>query len=190
MAFREGQAAEEAVSNPDSAGELPSDAELAHLAGTLQERCVAANLTVSTAESCTGGLVGHAITSIDGSSGYYAGGAVTYSDRLKSQILGVSTDTLTRHGAVSAQTAVAMAEGARRAFETDLATSITGIAGPGGGSVAKPVGLVYVAVTSSAGTEVRRFHWTSDRDGNKRLSAAAALQLLLEQATALASTRA
>ena len=118
MAFREGQAAEEAVSNPDSAGEVPSDAELARLAAALQEHCLAAKLTVSTAESCTGGLVGHAITSIDGSSGYYAGGAVTYSDRLKAQILGVSAETLSRHGAVSAQTAVAMAEGARRAFET------------------------------------------------------------------------
>jgi PncC family amidohydrolase len=178
------------VRAPDSATGAPSDTELAEHAAALQERCLAAGLTVSTAESCTGGLVGHVITSIDGSSGYYVGGAVTYSDVLKAHVLGVPTDTLSRHGAVSAQTAVAMAEGARRAFGTDLATSITGIAGPGGGSVAKPVGLVYVAVTSEAGTEVRRYHWTSDRDGNKRLSAAAALQLLLEQATALASSRA
>jgi PncC family amidohydrolase len=178
------------VSGPAETTDAPSDADLDALARALQERCLATGLTVSTAESCTGGLVGHAITSIDGSSGYYLGGAITYSDALKSQVLGVPTDTLERHGAVSAQTAVAMAEGARRAFGTDLATSITGIAGPGGGSVAKPVGLVYVAVTSAAGTEVRRFHWASDRDGNKRLSAAAALQLLTEQAATLASSRA
>jgi nicotinamide-nucleotide amidase len=190
MAIREGQAAEEAVSASGSADEAPSDAELAELAAALQADCIAAGVSVSTAESCTGGLVGHAITSVDGSSGYYVGGAVTYSDTIKAQLLGVLPETLARHGAVSAQTAVAMAEGARRAFATDLAVSITGIAGPGGGSVAKPVGLVYVCVTSDAGTEVRRFHWTSDRDGNKRLSAAAALELLVEQAAALASSRA
>lgn len=162
------------------------DGALRDRAAALQQVCLGAGLTVSTAESCTGGLVGHAITGVEGSSGYYLGGAISYSDALKRSVLGVTPQTLERHGAVSAQTAVAMAEGARRAFGTDLAVSITGVAGPGGGSEAKPVGLVYIAVASDRGSEVRRFHWSSDRDGNKRLSAAAALELLLEQAQAIA----
>jgi PncC family amidohydrolase len=107
------------------ASTTPTDGALAELARALQVACTAAALTLSTAESCTGGLVGHAITSIDGSSGYYVGGAISYSDELKQRILGVSPDVLVRHGAVSAQTAIAMAEGARRAFGTDLAVSIT-----------------------------------------------------------------
>lgn len=157
----------------------PNDAELLQLAAALQAAALASGMTVSTAESCTGGLVGHVITQVDGASGYYLGGAVSYSDALKRSLLGVAAETLERHGAVSAQTAVAMAEGARRAFGSDLAVSITGIAGPGGGTEAKPVGLVYVCVASVRGNEVRRFHWTADRDGNKRHGAAAALELLL-----------
>lgn len=158
---------------------LPSDAELVRLAAALCEASLAAGVTVSTAESCTGGLVGHVITQVDGSSSYYLGGVVSYSDALKRSVLSVPSQTLERHGSVSAQTAVAMAEGARRAFQTDLAVSVTGIAGPGGGSEAKPVGLVYVAVAGAGPTAVRRFHWNADRDGNKRFSALAALDLLL-----------
>ncbi len=173
-------------------GAPPSDAELLALAMSLQAAALAAGVTVSTAESCTGGLVGHLITQVDGSSGYYLGGAVSYSDALKRSVLDVTTETLSRHGAVSAQTAVAMADGARRAFGSDLAVSVTGIAGPGGGTDAKPVGLVYVSVSSANGNQVRRFHWTADRDGNKRHSAAAALELLLaganEAATSAAAT--
>lgn len=164
----------------ESIGAPPSDAELVALASGLQAMAIAAGLTVSTAESCTGGLVGHLITQVDGSSGYYLGGVVSYSDALKRSTLGVPQETLERHGAVSAQTAVAMADGARRAFGSDLAVSITGVAGPGGGTQAKPVGLVYVSVASAHGNQVRRFHWTADRDGNKRHSAAAALSLLGE----------
>ena len=161
----------------------PSDADLFALAASLQAAAVAAGVTVSTAESCTGGLVGHAITQVDGSSGYYLGGVVSYSDALKRSVLDVPAETLSRHGAVSAQTAVAMADGARRAFGSDLAVSVTGIAGPGGGTDAKPVGLVYVSVASARGNQVRRFHWNADRDGNKRHSAASALALLIETAT-------
>jgi nicotinamide-nucleotide amidase len=160
----------------------PSDAELLQLAIALQGAALASGRTVSTAESCTGGLVGHVITQVDGSSDYYLGGAVSYSDALKRSILGVPAETLERHGAVSAQTAVAMADGARHAFGSDLAVSITGIAGPGGGTESKPVGLVYVCVASAGGNQVRRFHWSADRDGNKRHSAAAALELLLAAA--------
>jgi PncC family amidohydrolase len=167
----------------------PDDAALTERAAVLQETCLAAGLTVSTAESCTGGLIGDRITSVDGSSGYYLGGAISYSDALKQSLLGVPGGTLARHGAVSAQTAVAMADGARRAFGTDLAVSVTGVAGPGGGSASKPVGLVYVAASSAVGTEVRRYHWLADREGNKRLSAAAALDLLREQAIAIVARR-
>ena len=168
----------------DPADIPPTDAELVARAVALQDAALAAGITVSTAESCTGGLVGHVITQVDGSSGYYVGGAVTYSDAIKRSALGVPAETLERHGAVSAQTAVAMADGARRAFGSDLAVSVTGIAGPGGGTAAKPVGLVYVCVASARGNEVRRFHWLADRDGNKRHSAAAALELLLVAARA------
>lgn len=165
----------------------PSDDELVALAAALQEACLGRGMTVATAESCTGGLVGHVITQVDGSSGYYLGGAVSYGDALKRSVLGVTPETLERHGAVSAQVARAMAEGARRAFVADLAVSVTGVAGPGGGSEAKPVGLVYVGVSSAAGDEVRRFHWTDDRDGNKRRSAGAALELLLSAVAAVAA---
>jgi PncC family amidohydrolase len=159
-------------------GAPPSDAELLALAVSLQRAALAAGITVSTAESCTGGLVGHVITQVDGSSGHYLGGVISYSDALKRSILGVPEEMLERHGAVSAQTAVAMADGARKAFGTDLAVSVTGIAGPGGGTDAKPVGLVYICVASARGNEVHRYHWHGDRDGNKRHSAAAALELL------------
>ena len=179
---------------PREVDAAPSDAELLALAVHLQAAALGAGFTVSTAESCTGGLVGHVITQVDGSSSYYLGGAISYSDALKRSVLGVPAETLVRHGAVSAQTAVAMAEGARRAFGSDLAVSVTGIAGPGGGTEAKPVGLVYICVASASGSQVQRHHWDADRDGNKRLSAAAALEVLLraavvaaEQATAAPS---
>lgn len=171
----------------EPAGAPPSDADLLALAVALQGTALVSGITVSTAESCTGGLVGHVITQVDGSSGYYVGGVVSYSDALKRSVLAVPAETLSRHGAVSAQTAVAMADGARRAFGSDLAVSVTGIAGPGGGTDAKPVGLVYVSVASARGNQVRRFHWNADRDGNKRHSAAAALELLVEMATEAAA---
>ncbi len=151
------------------------------LAAAVQARCVRAGLSLATAESCTGGLIGHVITEHPGSSTYYAGGAVTYSDAVKEAQLDVSRVTLQAHGAVSAQVAAAMAEGARRRFGTDLAVAVTGIAGPGGGSEAKPVGLTYVAVAGVAGVEVRRHLWHGDRAANKVRSAEAALRLLLDR---------
>jgi nicotinamide-nucleotide amidase len=155
---------------------------LVELTGRLQAACVAGGLTVSTAESCTGGLVTHLVTEVPGSSAYLRGGIVAYSDDVKRDALGVSADVLAAHGAVSAQVAVAMAEGVRARFRTDLAAAVTGVAGPDGGTAAKPVGLVYVAVASAAAPVVRRFLWTGDRSTNKRSSAAAALELLLEAA--------
>jgi PncC family amidohydrolase len=157
---------------------------LVELARQLQAACIARGLTVATAESCTGGLVAHVITEVSGSSGYLVGGVVAYSDAVKRELLGVSETMLQAHGAVSAQVAVAMAEGVRARLGTDLAVAVTGVAGPSGGTDAKPVGLVYVAVAGSGAgaTEVRRHHWPGDRSANKESSAAAALELLLQHA--------
>jgi PncC family amidohydrolase len=156
---------------------------LVELAGTLQERCVGLGLTVSTAESCTGGLVAHLLTEVPGSSAYVRGGIVAYSDAVKRAELGVPAAVLEAHGAVSAQVAVAMAEGVRARLETDLGVAVTGVAGPDGGTASKPVGLVYVAVAGVGSPEVRRFQWPGDRSANKRASAEAAIQLLLDQVT-------
>ena len=155
---------------------------LTELAERLQARCVALRLTVATAESCTGGLVAHVLTEVPGSSAYLRGGIVAYSNEVKAGVLGVPEDILLAHGAVSAQVAVAMAEGARRVLGTDLAVSVTGVAGPDGGSAEKPVGLVYVAVAGPGLPVVRRYHWLGDRSQNKRASARAALELLIAQA--------
>lgn len=148
----------------------------------LQDACLERGLTVAAAESCTGGLVAHLITEVPGSSGYFRGGVVAYSDDVKRAALGVTDDVLRAHGAVSAQVAVAMAEGARARLGTDLGAGVTGIAGPDGGSEAKPVGLVYVAVAGGPMPVVQRFVWPHDREGNKRASAEAVLRLLLEAA--------
>jgi PncC family amidohydrolase len=154
---------------------------LVGLAQRVQEACLGAGLSLSTAESCTGGLVGHLLTEIAGSSGYFAGGAVAYSDALKRSVLSVPEATLQAHGAVSAHTAAAMADGAREAFGTDISVAVTGIAGPSGGSAQKPVGLTYVAVADAAGHDVRRFLWSGDRSDNKRESAQATLQIVLDR---------
>lgn len=138
-------------------------------------------LTLATAESCTGGLLGHVLTEIPGASQWYVGGIVSYSDRLKRDELAVPPATLERHGAVSAQTSVAMADGARRRYGAALAVSITGIAGPDGGTDAKPVGLTYIAVADEAGHDCRRHQWHGDRHANKLDSVAASLELLLQR---------
>jgi PncC family amidohydrolase len=158
-----------------------TDDRLVTLAERLFTVCIDRRLTLATAESCTGGLVAHAITEIAGSSAYFQGGFVTYADAAKRDQLGVPSELLTAHGAVSAQVARAMAEGARARLATDLAVAITGVAGPGGGTAEKPVGLTYVAVADAAGADVRRHLWTGDRSANKRDSAAAAMELVLER---------
>jgi PncC family amidohydrolase len=159
---------------------------LVGLAERLQGICLGRGVTVALAESCTGGLVADAITDVAGSSGYFAGGVVSYSNEAKERLLGVPGPVLAAHGAVSAQVARAMAEGALERFETSLAASVTGIAGPDGGTDAKPVGLTYVAVADSEGVDVRRYTWTGDRAANKVSSAAAVLELLLERVGAAA----
>jgi competence/damage-inducible protein CinA C-terminal domain len=157
------------------------DERLSVLAQALQARCVARGLHLVTVESCTGGLVGHAITSNPGSSAYYLGGLITYADALKRDLAGVPADVLEAHGAVSAQVALAMADGARRRMGADIAVSVTGVAGPDGGSEAKPVGLTYIGVADGRGTDVRRFAWAGDRAANQLESAVAALETALER---------
>ena len=154
---------------------------LPDLLARLHERCLARGIHLATVESCTGGLVGHLITETPGSSTYYVGGFVTYSDQLKRDLVHVPDEVLAAHGAVSAQTAIAMAVGGRTRAGADLGASVTGIAGPDGGSAQKPVGLTYVAVADETGTEVRRHVWSGSRSENKRASAAAVLALILER---------
>jgi PncC family amidohydrolase len=156
-------------------------ADLTALAGRLGVLGSRRHLTVATVESCTGGLIGHLITEVPGSSAYYLGGFVTYSDAQKRDAVGVGEHVLAAHGAVSAQVAMAMASGGRARTGADLAVSVTGIAGPDGGTAEKPVGLTYVAVATAGRTEVRRFVWDGDRSDNKRRSAAAALEFLVER---------
>ena len=156
---------------------------LGELAGRLQAACLGRGLTVATAESCTGGLVAETITTISGSSGYFLGGVVSYSDGLKASLLGVPAATLKAHGAVSAQVARAMATGCRTKLEVDLAISLTGIAGPDGGSAAKPVGLVYIALVGAHRLDVRRFHFGGDREAVRREATTEALSWLIEAAS-------
>jgi PncC family amidohydrolase len=153
---------------------------LVALAERIQGLCLGGGLTVATAESCTGGLVADALTDVAGSSGYFRGGVVAYADDVKVAQLGVGPEALAHHGAVSAQVARDMAIGLRERFGVDLAVAVTGIAGPGGATPTKPVGLTYLAVADAAGCEIRRCQWTGDRVANKVASAEAALGLLLE----------
>ena len=156
-----------------------ADDQLVVLAERLQAACIRAGVTVALAESCTGGLVASALTAVPGSSGYFLGGVVSYADGAKRDLLGVDPDVLAAHGAVSAQVARAMATGARQRFAATLAGSVTGIAGPDGGTAEKPVGLTYVGVSDANGEDVRRVVWSGDRDANRRDSAAAVLEALL-----------
>jgi nicotinamide-nucleotide amidase len=136
--------------------------------------------TVALAESCTGGLIGHLITEVPGSSAYYLGSVVTYAYQAKERLLAVPHETIVQYGVVSEQVAMAMARGARETFASDIGVSVTGIAGPGGATPSKPVGLTYVALAAEGCETCRRYVWNGDRGANKRSSADAALQLLLD----------
>lgn len=136
-------------------------------------------LTLAVAESCTGGLISAALTAVPGSSDVVDRGFVTYTDRAKMEMLGVPGDTLKAHGAVSEETARAMAEGVLGHAPADLSASVTGIAGPGGGSDGKPVGLVHFAAMRRGGVIVHERHiFTGDRDGVRLQAALTALGLL------------
>jgi PncC family amidohydrolase len=138
------------------------------------------NLKLATAESCTGGLIGHRITNIPGSSDYFVGGIVAYANEVKLAQLGVSPELLANHGAVSREIVLEMAAGARRNLRTDLAISVSGIAGPGGGTDGKPVGTVWVGLSTPEGAWARHFFFSGSRQQIKSASADAALKMVLE----------
>lgn len=137
-------------------------------------------LKLSVAESCTGGLVGDRITNLPGSSEYFWGSVVAYAYEAKVALLDVSWETLNTRGAVSPETVLEMARGARKALGTDLAVSISGIAGPGGGTAEKPVGTTWIGLVAADGEWTRHFLFSGDRLQNKSHAADAALQILLD----------
>ena len=155
---------------------------LVALAERLQGICLGRGLTVALAESCTGGLVASTITEVAGASGYFLGGVVSYSNDAKALLLDVPQAALDAHGAVSAQVAKAMAAGAQARFGSTLAASVTGVAGPDGGSAEKPVGLTYVGLADGPLVDVRRFTFVGDRAANREAAARAALEWLIEAA--------
>ena len=144
------------------------------------------NLMLAAAESCTGGLIGHLLTNVPGSSDYYLGGIVAYSYEAKERLVGVKHQTLINCGAVSQETVVEMARGVRSVFSPDfpmekiIGISVSGIAGPGGGMPGKPVGLVWIGLSAAGLEKAYRFVWNGDRLKNKQLSAKMALQILLD----------
>ena len=158
---------------------MSQDTELA-LEEKVGRLLVQRGFTLALAESCTGGLIGHRITDVPGSSDYFIGSVVAYAYQVKERVLGVRHGTLYEHGAVSEQVALEMARGARRLLATDVALAVTGVAGPGGGTPGKPVGLVYVALSARDAERCQQHVWPFDRAGNKAASADAALTLLLE----------
>ncbi|MEO0561521.1 MAG: CinA family protein [Chloroflexota bacterium] len=143
-------------------------------------------VTICTAESCTGGLIASRITDVSGSSAYMLGGVVSYSNEAKASILSVRQGSLMAYGAVSEPVASEMALGAKALFKADYAISVTGIAGPGGGTQDKPVGLTFIGLATPDEVIVQKHIWESDRIGNKAHSAEAALQLLFNTVTASA----
>ncbi len=145
------------------------------------EMLAKAGLTISTAESCTGGLLGKLLTDIPGSSRYYQGGVVVYSDELKQKLTNVSIDTLIAHGAVSAEVAVEMASGIRKSTGTDIGIGTTGISGPDGGTDEKPVGLVYIGISTKDKIVVNKFYFLKDREMHREMTSFTALNMLRKQ---------
>jgi len=138
------------------------------------------SMTIATAESCTGGLIASRITSVAGSSAYFEGGFVTYSNEAKTILLGVPPEIIEKHGAVSAETARAMARGAREKLNVDIAVAVTGIAGPGGGTADKPVGTVFISVAVPEKIFVREFHFPGTRQKVRKQTADEALAFVLD----------
>ena len=148
------------------------------VASNLVELLKARGITCATAESCTGGGVGSAITAVPGSSAVFAGGVISYSNDVKRAVLGVSARTLDDFGAVSSEVAAQMAAGARRLLQVDLAVSLTGIAGPDGGSVEKPVGLVWFGLATKDGVRTEKAIFRGDRAGIRANAVVHALGML------------
>lgn len=136
--------------------------------------------TLCTAESCTGGLIGGALTAVSGASNVYKGGIVSYTNEVKHKLLGVDADLLEREGTVSAAVAQAMAIGARRALDADIAVSVTGLAGPGGDEFGNPVGTVFIGYADEKTTTVRHFVFADNREAVRAQAVDAALALILE----------
>ena len=137
-------------------------------------------LRLAVAESCTGGLIGHLLTNVAGSSTYYMGSVTAYAYEAKVRLLQVSWDTLEKYGAVSSETVLEMARGVRIALAADIGVSVSGIAGPGGGTPDKPVGTVWIGLSSPKEEYARQYLWIGDRLAVKEKSAQAALKLLVE----------
>lgn len=136
-------------------------------------------MTLATAESCTGGLIGKLLTDISGASAAYLGGVVSYSNKVKNELLGVPQELLDTYGAVSSQVAKAMAEGAKKVIGANIAVSVTGIAGPKSDNTQKPVGLVYIGVSDGVATEVSEYHFSGDREQIRTATAKTALHNVL-----------
>ena len=149
----------------------------ADLAAVVLENCRVSGYKLAVAESCTGGMLGERLTSVPGSSDVFLGGIVAYHNDVKLALLGVRKDDLERHGAVSEQVAIQMASGIRERLGADIGVSVTGVAGPGGGTAEKPVGLVWIAVHASR-PEARRFHVVGDRAEIRQRAAQAALEMV------------
>ena len=137
-------------------------------------------LCLAVAESCTGGLISHLVTNVPGSSAYYLGGVTAYANEVKIHLLGVHPETLEKYGAVSSETVIEMARGVRNALAADIGISVSGVAGPGGGTLDKPVGTVWIGLSSPQEEYSRHYLWSGDRLAVKQQSAQAALKLLLE----------
>jgi len=146
--------------------------------GALHSRLRRRKLTVASAESCTGGLLAAVLTTHPGSSDYFKGGAVVYSNEAKTILADVAPDLIHGHGAVSSVVAGALARGARARLGAKIGLGITGIAGPGGATPGKKVGLTYVAVDSDDHSVVKKYEWPYDREGNRLASVGAAIDLL------------
>jgi nicotinamide-nucleotide amidase len=156
---------------------VPPDPEIFALATQVGERLRKLRKSLAVAESCTGGLLGAALTDVPGSSAYFLGGVISYADQVKVQQLSVPAATLRRYGAVSVETAAAMASGVRQLLRADVGVSITGVAGPDAEG-SKPVGLTFIGIAAEAVT-THQFQWTGDRWDNRRRSVIAALELLV-----------
>jgi nicotinamide-nucleotide amidase len=150
------------------------------LAAAVGQKLLTRGATLAVAESCTGGLVGQLLTAVPGSSRYFVGGVISYSNDLKERLLGVSRDTLMMHGAVSEPTVIEMADGARKTTGANFAIAVSGVAGPDGGTPEKPVGTVFICVTGDGVREVRKLFWPAEREQVRTLAAFSSLHLIFK----------
>ncbi|MEZ4388508.1 MAG: nicotinamide-nucleotide amidohydrolase family protein [Candidatus Krumholzibacteriia bacterium] len=164
-------------------GDLVYARELVDLPRVVQDLMLRAGRTLAVAESCTGGLLGAAITGQDGSSAYFRGGVLSYANEAKFDLLHVAADALLAHGAVSRPVAEQMAQGARQRLGADFALAVTGVAGPGGGTAAKPVGTTWLALAGPDRVDAACYRFSGDRERNRQLAVAAALDMLRRRLT-------